>query len=206
MDLYDSSAWKELNLLSRAQLLLVIEGVKRGTIIQGNRNGFLGILKDAGLEYKINSDPHHLKPAFTVAKKEILEEVAHRKICLPKDVPSGEYHRINGWMLSYPPCCVEAYISGQSRFDRELSDIIKQTGKYPDVFDYRVPPFTPCNTNCEKAINTLSSWKKAIDKTDKEAAQELVYFNRKQPPTNAAHRKYLQEQREIREKNTCTNF
>ena len=197
MVLYDSSEWKSLDAVERAQLLLVIEGLKRGAIIRGNWNGFLDIVRGAGLEYKLESKPDSAQHIFSVAKKEVFEEVARRESHL-ENACADDYHRIDGWMLSYPSCCVEAYISKQSRFGHELSDTIKKEGKYPEVFDYLPPPFTPCSLYCKEAITTLTNWKKTLDKNDPQAANELIYFNRIHPPARFAHQKYLQKEEQKR--------
>ncbi len=49
-DLYKSEEWKSLNEIDRAQLLLVIEGLKRGTMIRGNWTSFIDILKKNGFK------------------------------------------------------------------------------------------------------------------------------------------------------------
>lgn len=213
-DLYQSENWKSLDKVSRAQLLLVIEGLKRGTIIEGNWTSFMDVIKKTGLEYKLNTDNYSLYPVFNVAAPGVLGEASYRFLTLPDKLQGGEYHRINGWMLSYPECCTDEYVkkispdekvsrvNGQRhmsyRFGRELTELIRSEWDYPDVFDYTPPSFTPCSVNCVEARAVLRSWKEAINILDPEAAKELVYFNRHSYPQVLVHQRYLREERNQR--------
>ena len=58
--LYESLEWKSLNKIDRAQLLLVIEGLKRGTIISGDFTRVAEIILAQGLEYTLNTPPYCL--------------------------------------------------------------------------------------------------------------------------------------------------
>ncbi|HLC46495.1 MAG TPA: hypothetical protein VJI75_02015 [Candidatus Nanoarchaeia archaeon] len=192
--LYQSKEWKSLGSIDRAQLLLVIEGLKRGTIISGNWTSFIDILGKTGLEYTLNTPKYRLYPAMVVAKPEVLTEVARRELTVPERPRKGEYHKINGWMLGYPECCTEEYIrertpkqkldrkNGQHiltyKFGKEISDLLQDGGKYPEFLDYRPPSFTPCGVNCPEAAKVLTSWKEAIDALDPEAGKGLVCFNK----------------------------
>lgn len=210
-NLYKSNEWKSLDKVDRAQLLLVIEGLKKGTIIGGNYTSFMDILKKTGLDYKSNFDKRLLHPVFEIAKPEVLAEKTHRLLSLPKYATSFDYYRVIGDFLGYPECCIKEYsrertpaekeagrIPGKRhltyRFGQELDNAIKSGGKYPDVFDYVPPSFTPCSINCPEATKTLASWKDAIETLDPEAGKELVYFNRNDYPQLLAHQNYLKEE------------
>lgn len=210
-NLYKSKEWKDLDKVGRAQLLLVNEGLKKGTIIGGNYTSFMDILKKTGLDYKSVFDKRLLYPVFEIAKPEVLAEKTHKLLALPKDCTSLDFYNVIGDFLGYPECCIREYsrertpaekeavkIPGKRhltyRFGQELEKAIKSEGKYPDVFDYVPPSFTPCSIDCPEATKTLASWKDAIETLDPEAAKELVYFNRNDYPQMLAHRGYLREE------------
>ena len=213
-NIYKSKEWKSLEEIDRAQLLLVIEGLKRGTIIGGNYTSFMDILKKTGLDYSLTSDKLSLDPVAIVAKSKDLAEATHRYLTLPKNPVGTGYHGVTGWLLGYPECCTKEYVkertpeqkiaqrNGQRhlsyRFGKELDSKIRSEGSYPDIFDYRPPSFTPCSVNCPEATKVLSSWKEAIETLDPEAAKELVYFNRRDYPEMLAHRGYLESEKSRR--------
>lgn len=210
-NLYKSKEWNSLDKVDRAQLLLVIEDLKKGTMIGGNHTSFLDILKKTGLDYKFNFDKRLLYPVFEIAKPEALAEKTHKLLTLPKDCTSFDYYSVVGDFLGYPECCIKEYSRERTpaekeavrtpgkrhltyKFGQELDAKIKSDGSYPESFDYVPPSFTPCSINCPEATKTLSSWKDAIETLDPEAAKELVYFNRKDYPQMLAHGKYLKEE------------
>lgn len=221
-NIYKSKEWKSLEEVDRAQLLLVMEGLKRGTIIGGNYTSFMDILRKSGLDYKLNTDKLNLNPVAMVAKPEILKEVTHRVLTLPKYSNESDFHKTMGWFLSYPECCTEEYVkertpeqklaqkNGQThlgyRFGRELDTKVKSEGSYPEIFDYAPPSFTPCSIECPEATKILSSWKEAIDTLDPEAAKELVYFNRNDYPNMLAHREYMKAENSRRNLEAKLNF
>jgi len=205
--LYKSDEWRSLDKIDRAQLLLVIEGLKRGAIVGGNRTSFINILDKTGLSYNLNSDKYNLDPVFKVSRKKDLKEANSRYICLSNNAGSEDYDIIQGWLLGYPECCVEEYIRkrtprqieaasrGQGhlsyRFGQKLWDKINSEGSYPTSLDYRPPSFTPCKVDCPEATRTLSLWKETIEILDPEAGRELVFFNRGSYPEMIVHTDYL---------------
>ncbi|MDP3734653.1 MAG: DUF483 domain-containing protein [Nanoarchaeota archaeon] len=213
-ELYHSTKWKSLDELDRAQLLLVIEGLKRGTIIGGNWTYFMDIVKETGLDYESDTPKYVLDSAFVVAKADDLAAVQRRYLTLPRRIKRDEYHKISGWLLSYPECCTEEYVkkrtpeqrkaerNGQRylsyKFGQDLDAKIKAEGSYPDIFDYAPPSFTPCGIDCPEAIKVLTSWKEAITTFDSEAGKELVYFNRIGLPKMLAHKEYWQQDEQRR--------
>jgi hypothetical protein len=209
-ELYCSKEWKSLEEVDRAQLLLVIEGLKRGTIIRGNWTSFMEILKKTGLSYELNSSKYCLDPVVIVAKQADLRQADHQFLTLPEKIIGGEHHKISGWLLSYPPCCIDEYVKERTpeqrsakkigrhhlsyRFGQELDYYIKVYKTYPEFFDYRPPSFTPCGIECEESARVLTSWKEAIDSLDPNAGKELIYFNRNSFPERLAHKEYLKEE------------
>ena len=81
-NLYQSDQWKSLDEIDRAQLLLVIEGLKRGTIIGGNWTSFMDVLDQTGLSYELNTSKYRLRPVAVVAKPEDLQERNRRYLSM----------------------------------------------------------------------------------------------------------------------------
>ena len=212
--LFNGPEWKSLDKIDRAQLLLVLEGLKRGTIISGNWTSFMDILEKTGLVYKLNTNQHRLNPVVMVARPENLLEYNRRVLTLPENSSRDDFHEIAGWFLGYPTCCTDEYLKERTpeqmkadengkrhlsyRLGQELDAAIKNGGTYPDVLDYRPPSFTPCTINCPEATKVLASWKEAIDRLDPEAGKELVYFNRRSFPERLVHKESLDQERQRR--------
>ena len=213
-ELYTSPEWKNLDEIDRSQLLLVIEGLKRGTIIYGNWTTFMDIIKKNDLDYKLNTSKYRLKPVVVVARSDDLQEINRRYLSLAAGTHGLGFHKISGWLLSYPECCTAEYVKKRTpdqqtaknnkvhhlsyKFGQELDAMIRTVGNYPEIFDYRPPSFTPCGINCPEAIRILTDWKNAIDDLDPDAGKELVYFNRKELPERSAHKDYLAQEFERR--------
>lgn len=185
--LYESSEWKSIDGVDRAQLLLVIEGLKRGTTINGNWTTLIDILNRTNLSFELNNPNDILRPVFTIAKQKILEERNQRFLQLKDTITNRDWYKIDGWFFSYPDCCVEEYSRKRTplekeqktkgarhlsyTFGRELDELIKSSGNYPEIFDFKPPTFTPCSINCPSAIETLTIWKDAIESQDPDAAK-----------------------------------
>lgn len=208
--LYKSEEWKLLDKIGRAQLLLVIEGLKRGTSYAfGDQKSLMEILERTGLGHALSTrDAQSLDPMMLIARPDDLQERARRQLALPENADIADFSRVDGWVLGYPGCCVEDYVrkrtpeevkafrSGKRHliynFNRGLEALIKSQGGYSDIFDFRPPHFTPCAIDCPDATKSLTSWKDAIESLDPEAGRELVYANRSFPPSCLAHGDYLQ--------------
>jgi len=212
--LYNSSEWKDLDKIYRAQLLLVIEDLKRSTIIYGNWTSLMDIIRNTGLEYELNTSKYALNPVVVVARPKDFQEYHRMLLSLPEGANGSDFHKIDGWLFSYPDCCISEYIKKRTpqqhaakrnrqhhmsfQFGQELDAIIKISRSYPEVFDYRPPSFTPCGVNCPLAISILTSWKDALISLDPEAGEELVYFNRNNFPERLVHKEYLSQERNRR--------
>lgn len=213
-DLYHSKEWKSLSKVDRAQLLLVIEELKRGAIIDGNWTSVMSILQKNGLGYELSRGKYHLNPVIVVAKPEDLQEQNRRFLTLPTRATREDFDKINGWLLGYPECCIEEYVKKITpyqmkaithsqrhlsyKFGQELDARIKAEESYPEVFDYRPPSFIPCGIDCPEAVRVLSLWKDAINTLDPEAGKELVYFNRQDFPERLAYKDYLHLEKQRR--------
>lgn len=216
--LYDSATWQSFENVDRAQLLLVLEGLKRGTIIEGSTS-FQKIITNAGLVSEQVSPQYRLYPTFLVARKEDIEEKRLQRFHLfqgpqRKDL-SIDFHKIGGWILSYPACCTEEYARERTLeeekyrmerkhhltylFGRQLTALIEKGEEYSELFDYRPPSFTPCSIECPSALELLASWKHALDTYDPEAAKGLKRFNRQGYPERLAHEEFW-EQEKIRQR------
>ncbi|MFA5829545.1 MAG: hypothetical protein WC843_03555 [Candidatus Gracilibacteria bacterium] len=207
-DVYESPDWKALNGLDRAQLLLVAEGVKPGTIIGGNHKTFLKLVEKLGLQAIQTNDPHSLDPIYEVASPEIISDCYRSELVLPEGANYSESHKINGKFLGYPECCTEEYIHSQknlkarksfspkkiiSNFDFELMQLFRSGKSYSEQLDFRPPSFTPCSAHCDNALRLLGQWKKILEKGDPEAAKGLQYFNQKNSPTGKWHRTEIEK-------------
>ncbi len=193
-DIYKSEDWKSLKNIDRAQLLLVIEGLKKGTIIGGNWFSFRRVIKRTGLDYDIIARRFSLRPVFAVAHNEDLEEYDRRSRDLADDF-TKEHMVLQGWFLGYPQCCVQEYVRKRTpeekqalkegkrhlsyKFGRELTSMLQEQGNYPDVFNYSSLTFTPCGINCPNALQLLSAWREVLQKYDPQAGAELADFNKR---------------------------
>jgi hypothetical protein len=190
-DIYKTKEWKKIRELSRAQLLLVVEGLKRGTIIDGDTQGFDEVIQQAGLTARLNSAPGSKRRVVRVATREDLDRYDELSTAPTNDI--NDFHKINAWFLGYPDCCLEEYIAPRTgeqaqakekrehgmtyTFGQEIIAIRVEGGEYHPSFNYRPPSFTPCSTKCDTAINLLHSWKEALETNDPKAAAALVGFN-----------------------------
>ena len=208
-EVYQSPEWQKLDSVSRAQLLLVAEGLKPGTIIHGNFTSFQEICGRLGLAGSLNTDPMLLQPIYRVAPEETLLKHERALLTLPEKIPRGAYHRINGEFLGYPSCCVEEYIKPQknlearkksspkqfvSNVDFEAKQIIGRGEPYPEELDFCPPSFTPCSARCENALAVLKKWKTVLEKADPEAARDMQSFNWQSEPDITLYKEELEAQ------------
>ena len=211
-DLYKNEEWKSLDKVDRTQFLLVIEGIKRGTLIEGKPTFLKKIFEDRRLEYW-TSDERLLYASFFVAKPGVLLEMKRKVLENPQMVRDSDSHsRIAGWFCGYPDCCIDDFVKTLAsrkpgsenesvlihKFYRELETIIKKEGKYSDIFDYLPTGFTPCRVDCEETVKFLKESKQALETLDPEAAQELIFSNRNSYPQNLVHEDYLRIESEQR--------
>lgn len=208
-EVYDSPEWKSLDQIDRAQLLLVAEWVKPGTIIWGDFTYFPKILKKLWLECSLNTEEWVLYPVYMVSKKETLAEFHRWTITPPNDEKLGEYwHHLNGKFLWYPTCCTDEYCHPKKNLEErkkksphkfisninfELEKEIETTGTYPEELDFCPPSFTPCSAHCECASPLLKKWMHIIRKADAEAAEYLQIFHWRQGPLLKVHKKELEK-------------
>jgi len=205
-EVYRSPEWKKLDEIDRAQLLLVLEGVKPGTVIDGDYTNFKKVIEQTGLATHRNTDPYSLRPVYEVSTPKRLAEYYRDVVAAPTKLPRGEFHRINGRFLGYPPCCTEEYIRPEknlearnrvspSRFlsnvDYEAKQMIDRGEGYPAELDYCPPSFTPCSATCENAIPLLRQWKRVLEAADPEAARGMCLFNWSGEPYRSVHREEL---------------
>ena len=177
MDLYKTNEWKSLDEIDRAQLLLVIEGLKRGTIIRGNRSSFLRILNYTGLNYRIEGTEQLIFPVMRVSFPNILSDFKQK-------LRNGEeYHRTNEWFLGYPECCVDRYIESRrtsvdttGQFLTELHER-RRSGNLPPQTKYKHSGFLPCRIDCTESLDKFEQYGEALERLDPEAASEVVYWN-----------------------------
>lgn len=198
-EIYQSPEWRELPKLDRAQLVLVAEGVKPGTIISGNVTSFQKIVEQMGLATRRNTESWDLDPVYEVASPEVLSERYRELVALPEEASPDALHQLNGKFLGYPECCTEEYVnpSGQrevSKFEYEATQLIAEDKMYPEELDYRPPAYTPCSATCSHALAALKTWKQLLEQADPEAAQRLQRFNWQSEPFRSVHREMIDEE------------
>lgn len=132
-ELYETENWKKLDPLSRAEILLVLEGLKPGVIFPGM------IEKDVvTLAQENNLRVEYLRidgfGDFTV----IGEERAMNEYCdkIGKIKNSRiQLHRLNGALLGYPRCCVDEYIHNRKN---KLWRLLASSGHYISNVEYEL--------------------------------------------------------------------
>lgn len=207
-EVYKSPEWQALPSIDRAQLLLVAEGLKPGTIIGGNFTSFQKVIERLGLATHLNSKPNELDPVYEVATPEAMDIYYHQLVNLPQKAPEGDHHRITGRFLGYPACCTEEYIKPQKNREAikqaypntheempnvefEARQLVEQGKPYPELLDYAPPTFTPCSATCNHALARLSKWRGALQAGDPAAARDLQLFNWQSEPYYSAHEQEL---------------
>jgi hypothetical protein len=183
---YDNlSAWEKSSCLEgRANVLLVEKGLKRGAIIHKHPL-MIDAIEKAGLAYKPSGET-----ALTVCRPAEVKDWESLKTI--KD--AREHHIEVGRLLGYPECCAQEYVGGMTpeqkgaakwgfdtlsyRFGQEMASKIEEDGTYPDILNYNVAGFTPCSIDCPEANRLFKSWKNELEKSDPEALESIVSFNK----------------------------
>lgn len=186
-DLYDSEEWKSLDLLSRAELIPVVEGPQNGgrpgCIISGDWSNAPVVFQKAGLAYRAKQSKRGII-VFTVARLEDLER-HEREFAEASLYNELKHHEITGRFLGYPECCVREYSSIDaleldgwiSKFDKELEQFRQDGIKYPRELEYAPICFTPCGVYCPSALETLGMWGEMIETHDPEAGRKIRRYN-----------------------------
>lgn len=84
-DVYESVEWKKLDPVDRAQLLLVAEGVKPGTIINGDFTHLPKIVEKLQLDAVLETESNlvtRMGPLYRIAPKEKLSQFIRDNISL----------------------------------------------------------------------------------------------------------------------------
>ena len=177
-EFYKTKEWLKIKKLDRAQLLLVLENLKRGTIIYRTKN-IENLLNKTKISYQTYSGGK--RGSLLIARQKYLD----------KFNKESRSHEMNGWILSYPACCTAEYTRKRTPTEKkhQLTDThhksytfgkqIEKTKKIPEHLFYLVPSLTPCKIDCKKAKKLLISWMKTLKKNDKEAANAFYTFNKK---------------------------
>jgi len=181
--------WKKINPYTRAEIILVSEGVKPGAT-SGDFNEELLI---STLE---RLDIYHTEPERIESKGKVKITVTYAKLKSDFDAVTyeegkgvekhdvDEGHRALGKFYGYPKCCVDQYVedkknSRTSRFVEKMKELIEKEGEYPEELEYLVPSMTPCDPKCPDTLKTLRTWKETLEKHDPDAAKALRRFNKK---------------------------
>jgi hypothetical protein len=185
---YKTKEWLKIKKLDRAQLLLVLENLKRGTIIYRTKN-IENLFNKTKISYQTYSGVK--RGSLLIARQKYLDK-------FNKDSRS---HEMNGWILSYPACCTAEYARKRTPTEKkhQLTDThhksytfgkqIEKTKKIPEHLFYLVPSLTPCKIDCKKTKKLLTYWMKRLKRLDPEAAKALKQFNEKSLKTNISNSK-----------------
>ncbi len=181
---YDFIEWYKLNLGIRADLITVIEDIRRGANIEiwklKEKRGLEYFLLQKGyLEYclkKIGLNYKEYKSDYHISKDPALLDRLWRK-----EIKMGEF-------LDYPKCCINA-------FERGCQQVVstKDWGKGPAVEfsskviaainEKRFNPVLlyvlhiPCDVNCKKTLRMAAKIKAVLKRADIEAAHYLEECN-----------------------------
>lgn len=187
---YNDPSWKSIDPLSRAQLVLVFEGLKPATITSGDYFTLPRIAQAHGLTATLTSPPTARYPAWLVADPDafntnIREEIGTMPTGTRRDAELF-WHQ-TGRLLGYPECCIDEYSRERHpdeqpplhyQLARDLARYEREGLSVPEVLDYRPPAFTPCSIECPSALETLATWSDAMRTFDPEAAEALATFNK----------------------------
>jgi hypothetical protein len=176
--------WKKLNPITRAEIILVNEGLKPGaTSWDPNEELLIKTLERLdiyhgpvkyGQDKVATVDYAKQKPHFDMLEK-LDEEV--------KDIESeirfwGKFYGYD----KYKECCVEKFATDKKHFKtgfpKQVRDLVKKEGKYPEELEYLVPSLTPCEPKCPYVLKILREWKEVLEKHDPDAAEALREYNK----------------------------
>lgn len=182
------AAWASLSPASASQLALVVLGLKPATIIHGAPDVVHGIAAGRGFVVDIDG-PDERYPVATVSTARRFAAYRQRLAAVDDDDPTAS-HRVHGWFLGYPRCCVEQYVApldddGEdalrqgsrfmaSRFGRQLAALLVTGAPCPEPLLFAPTSFTPCNVTCPCAIAMLSSYATMLDRFTPEIARSVA--------------------------------
>lgn len=191
-DLYKTENWKKLDPLDRAEILLVLEGLKPGIIFPEIIGGDVIALAQ---ENNLRVEYLHIDGFgdFTViGEQKAIDEYREKVKTIKKS--RIQLHKLNGHMLGYPRCCVDEYIHNRknrifrllasprqyiSNLEQELISWWDKAEKdmFPENILLCPPAFKPCSLSCKESQEKLSAWTGVLRAWDYEAYVALRCFN-----------------------------
>lgn len=169
-EIYRSAERRRLFPLDRAQILLVVEGVKTGATagINGiSREEAEALLTRLGLAYRISTGAWG--PVLDVSRDPRRLGEARKSFAR------------QGRFYGYTSCSIKTYLRGKTKaFYVQLLDALKSGKGYPDEFNYLMPSQTPCSLECKNCRPLLRTWREVLLANDPEAAAALREFNRRE--------------------------
>ncbi len=178
---YNSKQWKSLPLLSRADLITVIEKVRPGGQIDLTtpkmNNGLLDSRRKS-LEYCLN------ETGLLYQEYNLDYFVTYDPLLLNK-LFSGKLK--TGQFLGYPECCINHFEKSCQEFleHKKTPPAIEywqkakkslQDKAYNEILDYIL--HIPCSISCEETINMAYSVKIVLESNDVEVSNYLKKWNR----------------------------
>jgi len=197
--IYSSAAWRTLNPVDRAHIILVAERVKPMaycglTELRGVRNCILDGLDIVALEARGKIGWEWSSMGLLVFPSRTYTVCNSAKTL--KVFTGGLSIRLEGRLLGYPRCCVEEYTC--HTYEKEFTpEVIRSVGRWafrfaleavglfldgkslPREFNYLMPSQTPHSVTCLPSLKLLRRWASVIERHDPEAAKTLVEINRR---------------------------
>jgi hypothetical protein len=175
--------WKKINPYTRAEIILVNEGVKPAAC-SGDFNEELLIKTLERLELYHTGVEHRKERGKVKATVDYAKSKSHLDMLDREIEDDFVVMREFGKFYGYPECCVDQYVkdkknSQNSGFVEKMKELVEKEGKYPEELEYLVPSMTPCDPKCPNALKTLGKWKETLEKYDPDAAKALRKFNKK---------------------------
>ncbi|MFC1690950.1 DUF483 domain-containing protein [Nanoarchaeota archaeon] len=204
-EVYKSAAWRSIDPVDRAHIILVVEGLKPmaycdSSDVESIKDYLSSELKIFFTEARGLRKYWRINPGLVLPSK-VYTVCANKKILnTVLDLNDSAFwnHDLFGKLLGYPECCRKEYSNptyeekfnggilkffeppyAHKAFTFEIEYVQKllEEKKIPEEFLYLMPSQTPCSIDCKKSRKLLSKWKHILEKYDPRAAKALREFN-----------------------------
>lgn len=178
---YQSDKWRSIDPLTRAEILLVSEGVKPATRTSENADKYFGFMTCLNyLGINITNVKFKKNEFVLTAYKDIKAFNDYYNSIVKPDLSTFDIHRANGRFYGYPDCCIDSYVglnTGMSVPNQHNLETFDEQMPQREVLSYRVPSMTPCEPICKNALDLLAKYRDVLVGCDIEAARALRSFN-----------------------------
>ena len=185
--MYGSKEWKSLSLLTRAEIIPVIEDVRPGaflTVSKEFKPSLEHCIEESEMLYNVRDHRSGNSRYLVSRDKEMLDDIFSywtsvydsSSECLDYD-----YHNMMGQFFGYPQCCIDYFVDGCScgrmpgyDWDCKAAESYKK-GNYNPVFNYVF--HVPCRVNCKESRILGEKIKDVLKKYDLAAAERIKSLN-----------------------------